>query len=580
MVSKINNFVWLIGGEAGYGILTAGEIFSRVCMAAGLSVFTNSEYPSLIRGGHNTFMVRADEQDVNAHANKIDILVALNKETIDRHVAELKDGAAIIFDPETITPSGTAAKLFPVPFSKILAELGAERIVQNSIALGASVALLGLDFSFLEEAINKVFGTKSSVIGQNISAAQAGYSHIKSSASKFGIQIKPLKAPERLLMTGNDALALGAVAAGCKFAAIYPMTPTSQILHRMAGWQKACGIIVIQPEDEICGINAAVGASYTGVRSLVATSGGGFSLMVEALGMAGMIEASPVIILGQRPGPSTGLPTHTSQADLQFVLHAGQGEFPRIVLTPGDVTECFNAAQEAFNLAERWQLPVIVLVDKHVCEGFKSVAPFGAPLKIDRGLLASDAELKKLAAAKQEFPRYKLTENGVSPRSMPGQEGGIFRADSDEHDEFGYLNEEPRACAAMQEKRLRKLHGIAVELSEPKLYGPAKADITIIGWGSVKGPVLDALPILQSKGITSNFLHVYYMLPFPAGALTHTLDRAKRAVCIEQNATGQFASLTREHTGKSVDSLLKYDGRQWTPEQVAEAVEKFAKSVR
>jgi 2-oxoglutarate ferredoxin oxidoreductase subunit alpha len=572
MVSKINNFVWLIGGEAGYGILTAGEIFARACMHAGLNVFTNAEYPSLIRGGHNTFMVRASERDVNAHSDKIDVLAALNKETVELHKPELSKGSGIIFDPETCGEISTEAKLCPIPLGKLLTELGAERIMLNTIVLGASAALLGMDFSFLEDAIKKVFGKKAKIAEQNVIAAQKGYSYVKNTfPEKLGISVKPVKSPSpRILVTGNDALALGAVAAGCKFAAIYPMTPTSQILHSLAAWQQKYNIVVLQPEDEISGINMAIGASHAGVRSLVATSGGGFSLMAEALGMSGMTETPLVIIWGQRPGPSTGLPTKTSQGDLQFALHASQGEFPRILLAPGDVDECFHAAYEAFNLAERWQVPVIVLADKHICECHKTTEPFDTiKLKIDRGQFAS--------AVSGEFSRYKLTENGVSPRTLPGQTGGIFRAVSDEHDEYGYLTEEPAICKAMNDKRMRKLEYVARETPEPKLHGPVHADMTIIGWGSTKGSVLDALPLLQAHGITANFLQIYCMWPFPSGALSRALDAAKLAVCLEQNATGQMAALIREQTGKSVQSLLKYDGRQWTPEQVVAAVEKLVK---
>jgi len=571
---KVNNFVWLIGGEAGYGILTAGEIFARACMHAGLNVFTSTEYPSLIRGGHNTFMVRASEQEVNAHSNKIDVLVALNKETIELHAAELNAGGGIIFDPEVCGEVSVAgAKLYPVPFSKILSELGAEKIILNAIALGASAALLDLDFGYLESAIATIFGKKVKVVEQDIIAAQSGYSYVKNNfPEKLGISVKTIKSAPRILVTGNDALALGAVAAGCKFASIYPMTPTSQVLHRLAAWQQKYNIVVMQPEDEIAGINAAIGASFAGVRSLTATSGGGFSLMAEALGMAGMTETPLVVIWGQRPGPSTGLPTRTAQGDLQFALHASQGEFPRIVLAPGDVEECFRASYGAFNLAEQWQIPVIILADKHVCECYKSTAPFDTRnLKIDRGQFAS--------AGSGEFPRYKITENGVSPRALPGQPSGIFRAVSDEHDEYGYLTEEPTTCKAMNDKRMRKLEYIARELPEPVLYGPAKADVTIIGWGSTKGSILDALPLLQAKGIAANFLQVYCIWPFPEGALSRTLDDAKLAVCIEQNATGQLALLIREQTGKAVDSLLKYDGRQWTPEQIASVVENRVKGV-
>ena len=579
MAERVNDLVWLIGGEAGYGILTAGEIFARACMYAGLNVFANAEYPSLIRGGHNTFMVRASHSEVNAHAGKIDVLVALNKETLDVHAKELNAGGGIIFDSairDRISAPG--AKLYSVPFDKILSELAAEKVISNAIALGASAAALGMDFAFLEDALEKVFGRKGKATEQNIIAAQAGYSHIRTSLpEKLGLRIVPQKREPSILVSGNEALALGAVAAGCRFASIYPMTPITQILHRLARWQRDCGIVVMQPEDEIAGINAAIGASFVGVRSLVATSGGGFSLMAEALGMAAMTETPLVVILGQRGGPSTGLPTRTAQSDMQFALHASHGEFARAVIAPGDVGECFSAMVEAFNLAERWQIPVIVLVDKHVCECLKSTPQFNTHgLSPNRGQLISDAEL---AAIDGEFARYKLTESGVSPRALPGQPGGEFRAVSDEHDEFGYLTEEPETCAKMQVKRLRKLDGMARELPEPKLYGPPRADITIMCWGSMKGPVLDALHLLGARGIVANALHVLYICPFPAGALSRTIDGAKQVVCIEQNATGQLAALIREQTGKGIQSLLKHDGRQWTPEQVAAAVEKFIKGV-
>ncbi len=567
-------FVWQIGGEAGYGIQTAGYILAKALVHHGLNVFTNSEYPSLIRGGHNTFLIRAETEPVFSHWHATDLLVALNKETIDLHKSEVVDGGAIIYDGANVQlPAGYVRpeiKLLSVPLAEIAMAAG-DKIMANSAALGASAAAMGADIEMLIEIMDEIYGLKGKLIEENLQAARAGYEHvIKNYGKIFNMSFGQTK-KEKMLLTGSDAIASGAIAAGCKFLSQYPMTPASGILHYMAKRQRDYNIVVIQPEDEIAAINMAIGASFAGVRSMTATSGGGYSLMVEATGLAAETEVPLVIIEGQRPGPSTGLPTRTEQGDLKFLLNASQGEFPRIIIAPGDVKECFYQTTAAFNLAERWQVPVIVMVDKFLCESYTSTDRFVNNIKIDRGLLLSDEEL----AATKDFKRYAITPYGVSPRSIPGQLGGVHRADSDEHDEAGNMNEEPAVRSAMQDKRWRKLPYILRELPPPKLIGSDAGTITFVGWGSTKGPILDAMRLLAADGIKTNFLQISYLSPFHADAITSVLQESKFIVSVENNKTGQLADLIREKTGIVIRTRLnKYDGRQFFPAEIAQSIKR------
>jgi 2-oxoglutarate ferredoxin oxidoreductase subunit alpha len=380
-----------------------------------------------------------------------------------------------------------------------------------------------------------------------------------------------------MVIAGNEAMALGALAAGLKFAAIYPMTPISSILTSLAAWEKETDIVLRQPEDEIAGINMAIGASFAGVRSLVATSGGGFALMNEALSLAGITETPVVVIFGQRSGPATGLPTCTGQEDLLYALNAAHGEYPRILLAPGDAQECFYLTAQAFNLADIYQTPVVILVDKLVCEAHQTVVPFNfEEVKIDRGKIVVVPTTVK--AETEIFPRYQLTADGISPRIFPGQ-GKIVKGNSDEHNEFGFSDETGENRVRQMEKRQQKLAQLDKALPSPALYGPEEADLTLVGWGSVKGPILEAMSNFnlpaggQRPNKKVNFLHLNWLRPFPAQAVKESLSKAKRLLLVENNYQGQLGDWIRLQTGIEIkEKFLKYNGHQFYPEEIADKI--------
>lgn len=568
------NFSWKIGGEAGYGIMTTGLVFARAFSRLGFWAFANNEYPSLIRGGHNTYQIRVSDGEIFSHEEKIDLLAALNPETVDLHKNELRGpDSGIIYDNSEEGPAPAApavGKLYGVPLSKIAGEAEVGKIMINTVALGASMALLGATLDGLDSAIRSAYGGKDEkVVYANLAAAKSGHDYVRKTYGSTRVigEMPAVKAEKkRMLVSGNEAVCLGAMAAGCRFLSAYPMTPTSGVIHFMAAHEKEWGVVVKQTEDEIAAINMAIGASFAGVRAMTATSGGGFSLMAEAYGEAGMTETPVVIIEGQRPGPSTGLPTRTEQGDLKFVLSASQGDFPRIVVAPGDAEEAFHLTAEAFNLAEKFQCPVVVLMDKYLCESQRTFGFFdGSKISVDRGLLPKDGEVP------QGFKRFAFTESGVSPRSVPGQKGGIFCAATDEHYENGFLMEEEDVRTKMMDKRMRKLDEAAKYLTgkQVKTHGPKDSDKTIVAWGSTKGPILEAMKLLERDGIRARFLQVVSMGPFPSGEVAETIKNSKSVIVVEQNKTGQLASLIREHTGILLDNrILKYSGRPFCPEEI------------
>ncbi len=577
MQTQINNLQWMIGGEAGFGIKVTGQMFSRMCVRGGLQTFDYTEYPSLIRGGHNAFQVVVRDREVRSPVQPVDLLVALNQETIALHSGRLSPQGGIMFDPDQTDISvahldAKKVRLYPVPLARIAREAGGTILMRNVVSLGASVGLLDYDFGLLEGVIHTAFDRKgSTVVEQNLRAARAGYTFATQQfRHDCAFTLKPVRAPKRMSLTGNTALCLGAIKAGCKYYAAYPMTPTSSLLSYLAKHAAEVGMIVRHAEDEIAAINSAIGASYAGVRSMVGTAGGGFSLMVEGVGLAAMTETPLVIVEGQRPGPSTGLPTWTSQSDLQFILHAGQDDFPRIVIAPGDVSECFYAAFQAFNLAEKYQLPVFVLTDKFLGESAMSVEPFATEhLRHERGMLVRNVS----AEMNGQFRRYAVTHDGVSPRTFPGVPGGVHTANSDEHDEFGAVNESAANRVAMMEKRMRKLTTALADIPMPMLYGPPSADLTLISWGSTKGPALEALDMIRNASAKVNLLHFVYLDPLPVQKLEALLRSCKATMVLENNFTGQFAQHLKQAVGLLPEhTLRKYDGRPFFPEEIAQKI--------
>jgi len=561
---------WKLGGEAGFGVLSAGEVFARSLTRSGLNVFVSDEHPSLVRGGHNTIQVRFSEEEIRCHEREIDLLIALDEKTAQLHVGELKSEGGIIYDSSQFQLSHDILKrvdvnLYDVSMAEIIKELKAPIIVRNTVSLGSSIAYFGIEMKNLESVIKDSFEDEK-ISNLNIEAARRGYEYFKENFNVISSSImKRGDDTPRMLLTGNDAICLGAIKAGCKFLAAYPMTPASSILHYLAANAEKNNMVTIQSEDEISAIGNAVGAAFAGVRAMTATSGGGFALMGEFISLTAMTETPLVIVEVQRPGPSTGLATRHGQGDLDFVLSAGQGEFPRIVLAPGDVDECFYFSFDAFNLAERFQVPVIVLSDKYLSTSHKSTSFFKTDLKIDRGYLLAEDELEKI----EDFKRYEYTETGVSPRSLPGQRNGIHNAPGNEHDEYGNSMEDAYKTTQIVDKRFRKLSHILSSFQKPNIFGSKKADVSILSWGSTKGAILEAMNMLDKDNIKSNFLQVTHLSPFPADFVSEFIQKSQNVVSVEGNKTGQLANLVAKETGHMIEMRVsKYDGRPFTPKEV------------
>jgi 2-oxoglutarate ferredoxin oxidoreductase subunit alpha len=376
-----------------------------------------------------------------------------------------------------------------------------------------------------------------------------------------------------MLLTGNESIGLGVIQAGCKYYVAYPMTPASGLLHFLAPLDQNYGMIVMQAESEIAAINMVAGAAYAGARAMTATSGGGFCLMSEGLGMTAMTETPVVIMLAQRPGPSTGLPTYTGQGDLRFAIHASQGEFPRVVIAPGDVEECFYMTLDAFNLAEKYQIPVILITDKYLVESHGTATFFDQRKKrIDRGLLL----FGEAYTGTEEYKRHRLTADGLSPRAMPGMKGALVKTNSNEHTERGYTTDDPEVATKMMDKRFRKVDELRKELETyetTKLFGSEEATVTLLGWGSTKGPIREALRQLVERGVKINFLQIIYLTPFPTETVRRVLNSTEKTVVVENTKISQLSALIREHLLMTVDHCItKYDGRPFNPGELAQRV--------
>ncbi len=586
---RINNATIKIGGEAGTGVLTVGLLLSKLFQRSGLQVFFTNDYPSLIKGGHNTVTVRVAPERIHSLDGAFDILIALDKRTIQTHWAELAPGGAIIYDSTKVNESDANIprvdiRKIGIPLSKIATDCGGD-ILFNQVAVGATLSLLGMDLTILNSLIEKTFAKKGEqVVSQNKAAALGGFNFLKDEMAKAGstpftISIQPQAAVRRTLMiNGNDAVCAAAVAAGVQLVAEYPMSPSSSVLHWMAAHASKYNIVVKHTEDEITAMNMLCGAGFAGVRCLTATSGGGFSLMAEGLGNAGMAEIPCVVVNDQRAGPSTGLPTYTDQADLQFVLHASQGEFPRIVACPGDPQEVFYLTFDVFNMVDLVQTPAVILLDKYLAESMQTIPYFKAEtLKINRGLLQTDAQME----AAVNFKRHLLTPSGISPRCIPGQKNGIHVCSSYEHDETGFTSEAPDVRTSMIDKRERKMRAINPLLYQPLFFGEQDSEFLIISWGSTKGPVLEALKILKELGISVKFMHIRYASPFATDAIRHAIESTKRHLIIEGNSTGQMRALIREKTGLFIENFYaRYDARPFTPDEIVTQVKTCVGSSR
>jgi len=575
-------FTWKIGGVGGYGLQSASSLLAKTFVRFGLFAHGYDEFPSIIKGGHASSQVSVSAEEIRSQRRQVDALVSLNDASIHEHAGEIHRGGWLIYDSDVVESRPSVRSdvtVFPVPMTRLTREIGADKLVRNVVAVGLTLGLSDTPTDVAKAILHEEYAPKGDqIVSMNQRALEAGAAYAREHRpADFAFHWhRPSRPQPRMFISGNDALSIGAVAAGCRFYAAYPMTPSSSILMYLMKHGPAKGMVVRQLQDEIAVIHAGIGAAHAGVRAMVGTSGGGFSLMSEAVGLAGMTETPIVIIDAQRVGPATGMPTWTEQSDLRFVLHAGQGDFPRIVLAPGDPEECFRIMPTAFNLADRYQLPVIVLTDKFLADSSFTVPVFSQRgLNVDRGELISQGSL---AHRDDLFPRYAPTKTGVSPRPLLGIAGHAYLANSDEHDAYGLSNETPAVRTVQHEKRLRKLESARRDLPAPVLYGPRRAELTVVGWGSVKQAVLDAIDMLEPEGMKVNFIHSQAVWPLPERELQSGFASAERLVLVEGNATGQFGGLLREHLGLDVnDQILRYDGR---PFEATELADEFSTRIR
>jgi len=576
-----------IAGAAGDGLDKSGDTLAKICGRLGLYVYAYNSYQSIIRGGHIWLKLRIGDQKVTNHGDKLSILIALNQDSLERHSSEVDENGVIICNGDRlkIDPSlvRKGVQILPIPLKEITEEIVKKHgplapVMQNTVALGAVLYLCQFGLEEAQGVVQDTFGHKSAkIVELNNDLLKAAYEYAKEKAKTITAAWKFSKI-RRPFTTGNEAMALGAYAAGCKFYSAYPMTPASTILHWMSANSRKTGIVVKQGEDELAVMNMAIGAGIAGVRSMCATAGGGFALMTEALGMAGIMEVPVVCVEVQRGGPSTGLPTKTEQADLFQVYGASQGEYPRLIVAPRDMADAYKTAADAFNYAERFQLPVTIMSDLLLSEHHETVdkEDFPADVKIDRGEIVSEWPEKN-----GKYRRFKFTDSGISPRALPGTPNTIYTSASDDHDEESILISDmftsPPIRRKIMEKRMRKIALLLKELPAPKLEGPKDADVTIVCWGSTAGVVSEAVEQLNATGVKTNFLVIKYIYPFHAKEVTEILSKAKKKISVEVNFTSQMARYIRSETGIGMDvHINKYDGEPFEPKEITDRIKSIA----
>ncbi len=553
-----NDVSIVLCGEAGQGIQTIEQVLTHVLKLAGHNVFATKEYMSRIRGGSNSTEIRVASSRIAAYVDRIDILVALDEAAIPHLGKRITDKTILLGDSAQFQGTGG---VMDVPFARIAAKAGS-KLYANIVAVGAVLGIMGVEFNLFKRFLTQFFAAKERpVVEGNIKAGKQGYDVGRGLCDSGGIHIEIQRSTVEndLLMNGATAVGLGAIAGGCNFIASYPMSPSTGVLVFLARHAAELGIIAEQAEDEIAAINMGLGAWYAGARALVTTSGGGFALMSEGMSLAGMTETPIVVHLAQRPGPATGLPTRTEQGDLNLALYAGHGEFPRIILAPGTVREAFSLTQKAFNLADKHQVPVIILTDQFLVDSFYNVSSLDLDeISVERCIVATD----------KDYQRYKLTDNGVSPRGIPGYGAGLVCVDSDEHDEAGHITEDLDLRVKMVDKRLRKIHAMIEDAMQPELVGPEDYAILLVAWGSTYHVVREAIEESGRKDMS--LLHFKQLYPLPA-AVGEYFNRAKKTVVIENNPTAQFAQLIQLYTGVHIENrILQYNGLPFSVEAVTE----------
>jgi 2-oxoglutarate/2-oxoacid ferredoxin oxidoreductase subunit alpha len=573
--SPLHRYVVKIGGESGQGVNSVGEIVARSLKESGYYVFGYREYPSLIKGGFSCYQIDFSDQALSAPAELSDLLVCLSRVSVHKYLMSLRPGGVLLhtlpaMQFSTDEQAWIAKNKITIEFcpaEQIALQTGGRSIMLNTVMVGILLGVLGLEPTIASRVLEEEFAKKPDVLEVNKKCLQAGFEHKLETdqVEKPNFKKNP-ELGEAYLLTGNHAIALGAVAAGVRAYYAYPMTPSSSILSFLANWSAQTGMLVKQIEDEISVAQMGVGSMFMGTRALVGTSGGGFDLMTETVSLTGITETPFVCILGQRPGPATGLPTWTAAGDLNLAIYAGHGEYARLVLAASDLQSCYRLVQEAFNWAEKYQIAVIVMTEKMIAESQFMIEDLPEPIEVERHLVA-DEDLPKL----QSHDRYKLTKSGVSPRWLPGQSPATFDANGDEHLEDGSLTEEAVPVKAMYDKRLRKLETLARELPEPEYTGPATPEVLLVGWGSVKNSVLDALAELDQSDsdLKIGYLHYEYMFPLKTERLLQRIKQAQRVILIEHNYFGQLGQLITQQTGYQFNERwLKYDGRSWFVEEL------------
>jgi 2-oxoglutarate ferredoxin oxidoreductase subunit alpha len=568
-----------IGGAAGQGIATPGDILARIFVRRGLHLNAYNAYQSIIRGGHIFLTLRTSNAPVLTFGDRIDILIPLNQDTMNRHLRLMQAGSLVLYNSDKIKPGEVAGEVQLCPFSvKELAPESKGDLVQNTIALAAVLRLIGVEFKILEDILTLQFKRKGeAVIAENVGVARAGYKYAAAQFKPLPISL-PDTGKKLGFFEGNQALAMGGAAAGVRFYCAYPMSPSSGVLHWMARHGRHLGIMVRQVEDEIGVINMAIGAAHAGCRAMCATSGGGFALMSEALGSAAMMEIPVVCINVQRAGPATGVPTKTEQGDLWQVMGAGQGDYPRLIVAPTNITDCFKTVPQLFNLADRFRCPGIIISDLLLSEGRSSVDPaeLNFDVSIERGeVIGLNGATSPANGA---YKRYQITDSGISPRALPGTPEYEHVVATDEHDEDGVLISDeftnPRKRQAMHEKRMRKMEMVMPLLEAPKLYGPEEAQVTLVGWGSTEGVIREAIQKLASEqGTVANNLQIKWIVPLQASAIVAILAKSGKVIIVENNYSGQFARYLRSETGiVAAGHIRKYDGEPFMPHHIVDGV--------
>ncbi len=549
----------VLSGEAGQGIQSIESLLTSLAKRASYHVFATKEYMSRVRGGCNSTEIRVSSRPVRARLDRVDIFVPLTSEALS-HVGDRISEATIVIGEKAIVGSD---RMIDLPFTAIASEVGGP-VYANTVAVGAICALLKIDRAAGELGVRGFFSKKDPAVRDaNARAFGRGYERGAALSAEIAVDIDgdPSVAGE-IMLSGADAVALGALAGGCDYVCAYPMSPGTSVLTAMAEYSKSFDIVVEQVEDEIGVANMALGAWYAGARALVTTSGGGFALMGEAVSLSGAIETPFVAHVAQRPGPATGLPTRTEQGDLNLAIHAGHGDFLRVVLAPGDLEEAYTLTRAAFDIADRYQSPVFILTDQYFVDSYYTTIPESSPRR-------------HIVRTSADYRRYELgSPDGISPRGIPGFGEGIACVDSDEHDEGGYITEDRAMRGAMVAKRLAKIAAVRKDILPPRLYGEPGYRILLMGWGSVKMPIIEAMVLAGRKDIA--FLHFPWVFPLPDGAREYAAS-ARTVVAIEGNATGQFADLVELETGRRFDRrILKSDGHQFAVEELAEKISALA----